>query len=176
MTLRLRYYPDSILKRVALPIEKMNEEVLELAQAMVQVMHRNEGVGLAAPQVGIDKRLLVYDASCVNPEAHPRALINPIVTEISGGLEWGDEGCLSFPGVWGSVRRPRQIHLLAQSLSGEPVDEKITGFEARIILHELDHLDGILFVDRLRWWRRYLALRKYQKPEEGAEPAEGPAL
>lgn len=143
-------YPDPRLRRKNSPIEKFDAELAELARAMFEVMYRTKGVGLAAPQVGINAKLLVY-----NPEGDPskseaeRVLANPKVVWKAKAKEFGEEGCLSFPNIFAPVQRPLAVKVEAQDLQGEPFTLELDGWDARIFQHELDHLDGILFTDRM---------------------------
>ncbi|KAA3609590.1 MAG: peptide deformylase [Planctomycetota bacterium] len=144
-------YPDPRLRRKTAPIENFDQELADIVRAMFEVMYRTKGVGLAAPQVGLSLKLLVY-----NPEGDPakseqeRVLANPRILRRSRNKEFGEEGCLSFPGIFGQVERPLEVTVEAQDLNGEKHQLELKDWDARIFLHELDHLDGILFVDRFQ--------------------------
>ena len=132
-------------------------------------MHDAPGVGLAAPQVGVLQRLLVYDV-----DDDPRVLVNPVLDEFSDETEEADEGCLSVPGVTMPVERPVSVRVRGLDEYGEPVDFRAEGFEARVIQHENDHLDGVLIVDRTSRSARAAALRAMRENEAGGvEPAGG---
>jgi peptide deformylase len=127
---------------------------------MFETMYGAEGIGLAAPQVGVSKRLFVMDVG--NPETQPRAVVNPVIVERSGS-ERGDEGCLSLPGLFGAVDRSLAIVMEGQDLDGEPIRIEASDLLSRCIQHELDHVDGILFIDRLSPIKRKLLLNKWKK-------------
>lgn len=143
-------YPDPRLRRRNEPVERFDAELERLAAAMFEAMYRTKGVGLAAPQVGVNLRLLVY-----NPHGDParkdaeQVLCNPRVLTRVKEREWGEEGCLSFPSIYAKIERPNGIRLEAQDLKGQPFTLELAGWDARIFQHELDHLDAILFIDRM---------------------------
>ena len=143
-------YPDPRLRRPCEPVEAFDEELASTVRKMFEVMYLTEGVGLAAPQVGISRRLLVYnpEGDAEKPEGEI-VLANPRILSKAKETEFGEEGCLSFPGIYASVDRARKVALEAQDLQGRPITLEIEGWNARIFLHEFDHLDGILFVDRM---------------------------
>lgn len=137
-------YPDDPLTKKARKIEVFGPELPQLVDDMIDTMHAFQGVGLAAPQVGIARRLFVL----CEPEREPICLVNPEITA-SDGSEKGEEGCLSLPRMYAQVPRATHIQVRAQDAQGKPMEFEATDFLARIIQHELDHLDGILFPDRL---------------------------
>jgi len=143
-TLNLVYYPDDPLTQTAEPVESFTAELATLAENMLETMHAYDGVGLAGPQVGIAKRLFVLQ----EPEGLEMCLVNPMVTEHSGE-EAGEEGCLSMPTIYAMVTRPTHVRVQAQDIEGNALDFEADGFLARIIQHEYDHLEGILFPERL---------------------------
>jgi peptide deformylase len=116
----------------------------ELADDLTVLMERHDGIGLAAPQVGISKRVIAVTLGW-----RTRCLVNPTITWKSQQTELGEEGCLSFPGLFGMVERPREVHVEALDTSGKPVQLKLKGLDARVVQHEMDHLDGVLLPDRL---------------------------
>ncbi|HKD99558.1 MAG TPA: peptide deformylase [Planctomycetota bacterium] len=139
-------YPDPILRRTAAAVERFDDELRSTAAAMHETMARAKGVGLAAPQVGLGIRLLV-----VNPTGKPEnalTLVNPVIRSKRGEVV-GEEGCLSFPNIWAEVSRAGSIVVEAQDETGRPLRLELDGFAARIVQHEHDHLEGILFVDRM---------------------------
>lgn len=137
-------YPNSVLREKAVPVKKITPQVLRLLDDMAETMYNAEGVGLAAPQVGIGKRLVVID---VQDEHGLLKLINPEI--IAGeGREKAVEGCLSFPKLAGEVERDSQVTVRALTPEGGEVELCATGLLARALQHEIDHLDGVLFVDR----------------------------
>ena len=161
-------YPDPVLREKCPPVERFDDELRRLAADMVETMYAAPGVGLAAPQVGETRRLAVVDVSVGEEEGALHVLVNPEVVEREGrGVEV--EGCLSIPSLTEKVVRDERIVVRAQDLEGEPFELAAEGWLARAILHEIDHLDGVLFVDRLRGLRREKAkrfLRKMRKERE----------
>jgi peptide deformylase len=146
-------YPHPALRAVNEEIseeELKSQEISKLAKDMLKVMYAAEGVGLAAPQVGVNKRLMVYNASGDSKKwLEETILVNPKIVEYSEAKDIATEGCLSFPDMQGDVSRSKWIKVHAVNLQGRPVKKKFTGWEARIFQHEYDHLDGVVYVDRL---------------------------
>ncbi|GAB4140385.1 MAG: peptide deformylase [Planctomycetota bacterium] len=142
-------YPDPALRRGGEEVKEFGESLRTLAAGMLEAMYAQGGVGLAAPQVAVPKKLLV-----LNPKGSKEdrtgemVLVNPRIRRRKG-YEWGDEGCLSFPGIQAEVERSQKITVEYRDLSGEPVELRAEGWLARIVQHEMDHLEGVLFVDRL---------------------------
>jgi len=141
-------YPDPFLLKKAAPVSRVDDKVRELIRDMFETMRAASGVGLAAPQVGVGKRVIILDISPVEKEVAPLALVNPEIVE-SKGLTEGTEGCLSLPGVEGMVPRAEFVLVKGQDEQGRPVQLPAHGFLARALQHEIDHLDGILFIDRI---------------------------
>lgn len=141
-------YPDPFLKRKALPVSRVDDRIRELVGDMFETMRAASGVGLAAPQIGVGRRVIVVDVSPVEPENPPLAIVNPEIVERSGSEECV-EGCLSVPGVEGTVPRSESVTVRGQDGEGGPVRIRATGLLARALQHEIDHLDGILFIDRI---------------------------
>ena len=160
--LELAAYGAKVLRQKAEPIGEIGSEIRALGEEMFQAMYKEGGVGLAAPQVGISKRILVLDGTAVDPAIRPMALLTP---EISGrqGETVGREGCLSLPGIEVDVKRAEKIHVKAKNLEGKTVEFDAKGFFARIIQHETDHLNGILIIDYLNPMERILAIWKLRK-------------
>ena len=176
-TLSVVIYGDPVLQTRAKDIAKVTAKHQELAQQMLELMYASHGVGLAAPQVGISERIIVLDGSCVAPTATPKALVNPEILERSG-RHVAVEGCLSLPGLEGEVPRAWKIRVRAVAVGKGPVEFYTEGFEARIIQHEVDHLDGILFIDRLPWLKRRslkLMLRQLKRHDAPASTSAEPA-
>jgi len=163
MRLSILQYGDAILRVKGVRVDKIDDRVRELAQNMIETMHAANGVGLAAQQVGEAIQLTVLDVSQVedrpttmklngNPidskAAMPLVLVNPEI-DLGDETEMGTEGCLSFPEITGEIDRAKSISVRAQNLDGEPIEIETTGFLARAIQHEVDHLNGILFIDRM---------------------------
>lgn len=133
----------AVLRSNARPVQKINQAIVALLDDMADTMYEYSGVGLAAPQIGIAKRLIVLDPG----DDRLMKLINPRCIEVEGE-ENGVEGCLSIPGIYGEVPRASRVMVEALDPGGKPLRLKATGFFARILQHEIDHLDGILFLDR----------------------------
>jgi len=140
-------YPDPVLRKPAEAITAFDQDLADTIAAMFERMRESQGVGLAAPQVGLKRRILV-----LNPTGKPEddlALINPEILKLSGPRTTMDEGCLSFPGIYGQVTRPDRARVRAQTPDGESFEADYEGFVSRIIQHELDHLEGVLLIDRM---------------------------
>ncbi len=143
---KIRVQGDSVLGKVAKEITEVTDRTRTLAEDMLDTMYEAEGVGLAAPQIGILKRIVVID---ISPEQDsPMVLINPVILE-SSGSQTGYEGCLSVPGKSGVVTRPDYVKVKAQNLDMEEIVFEATEFLARAVCHELDHLDGHLYVEKV---------------------------
>jgi len=155
----VRQYPDPVLRNAAGPVAEVDDDVRRLVDRMLGIMESAHGVGLAAPQIGVARRVLVYRARDED-EAH--VLINPELVELSDETEIGTEGCLSLLGgeLQVPVERHLRVRVAAKDTSGEAVDVDAEGFEARVIQHEIDHLDGVLIFDRAADEDRREALRE----------------
>jgi len=146
--LSLRIYPDPILKEVCTPFKTpLPDNIAEIAERMLDIMYDHEGIGLAAPQAGLNKRIIVYDLS--GDGAEPNALVNPEIIEFDKSSEEGEEGCLSFPDIRAPVDRPKKIKLKALELNGDEIEFECSELAAIMFQHEIDHLNGISFVERL---------------------------
>ena len=161
--LGLRRYGDPILRQVAAPVAEVTPEIKALIADMIETMWHQVGIGLAAPQIGISHRIFVMDGG---RGSSPRALVNPIVTERSGVVR-EEEGCLSLPGIFAEVERATRLRVEGLDGEGRPVAFEAQGLQAKIVQHELDHLDGVLFIDRLPPVTRDRIKKKIQK--EGLE-------
>jgi peptide deformylase len=155
--LRVRIYPDPALKVPARPVDRFGEELSRFVEKMRLAMALREGVGLAAPQVGIPWRLAI-----VSHENAFYALANPRLLEQEGEQD-GEEGCLSFPGIYAPVRRPARVRVAAQDPEGRDRVYEVDGFLARAFLHEMDHLEGRLFIDLLSPLKRGMIRKKMSK-------------
>ncbi len=142
---QIRQYPDPALRLRANDVQQFDEALERLAERMIGLMHDARGVGLAATQVGVLQRLFVYQA---NDEDEARALVNPRITERSSETEIADEGCLSLQGVLVPVERSVAVTLEGQDLSAKPLRLELEEMAARVVQHELDHLDGVLITER----------------------------
>ena len=152
--LLVRKYDDPVLRKQALPIEAITPEIEKLGKDMVETMILHKGVGLAGPQVGALLRIFVIQDEQVNALGEwvvspPEIIINPTLSKPSAEKETMQEGCLSLPGLHVDVVRPKSIHIRYQNLKGEWIDEVATDFRARVMMHENDHLNGVLTVDRM---------------------------
>lgn len=155
-TYQVRLFGDPVLRSRADEIVDIDSRVVAMAEQMLPAMRAAEGIGLAAPQVGIAKRLFVYDLG-----DGPKTLINPVIVESDG--EWNySEGCLSFPGFAFDIVRPKTVHIVAVDLDGNDVSIEADELEARLFQHELDHLDGVMLIDLLERQERRDALRAWR--------------
>lgn len=147
MELDIVLYPDPVLRKVAKPVDEIDDEVRDRARRMIELMHREKGVGLAAPQVAWSARLFV-----MNPSGKPeeeRVFVNPVIVTRSKETERSNEGCLSIPEVNGKIERAVSIRIEGYDLDGNEVALDLADFPARVCQHEVDHLDGVLIIDRM---------------------------
>jgi peptide deformylase len=171
--LPIRVVPDPVLRRPGAAVEVFDQDLKRLAQNMVETMYAAPGVGLAAPQVGVSRRLAVVDVSVGEQEGALHVLVNPQIVE-QEGLVTDIEGCLSIPEITERVDRPERIRVRAQDLDGHPFELEAREWLARAICHEVDHLDGILFIQRLHGLRRQRVERRLRKLlQDSAVPAGG---
>jgi peptide deformylase len=147
--LDIHYLGDRVLRQPAKRIAKVDEEIRQLITQMLQTMYSADGIGLAAPQVGIHKQLIVIDCEPDNPAVPPLVLINPKIESYGKKVCKDQEGCLSIPGVYLDVERPEEISVSYKDEFGRPRTLKASDLLARAIQHEMDHLNGVLFVDRV---------------------------
>jgi peptide deformylase len=165
MTLRpILIHPDPRLKKVAEPVSEITDDLRRLADDMLQTMYDAPGIGLAAPQVGVLKRMLVMD--CVKEDGaapRPMVLLNPHVTWSSEDRSIYEEGCLSIPEQYAEVERPAEVEVAWMDLDGKPQSDRFAGLWATCVQHEIDHLNGILFIDYLRPLKRQMITRKMIK-------------
>jgi len=152
-------YGDPVLEAKAEPVAEFDEALASFCAEMFVTLKRERGVGLAAPQVGISKRIFVTDAD----DDKPRVFINPEILMTSPELVEYEEGCLSFPGIYFMVKRAAALRIQAFNEKGRPFTLEADGMLARVILHEYDHLDGKLFVDRVSPFRKQRALLHYSR-------------
>ena len=148
--LEIHYIGDRALRSPAKRITKVDDSVRRLVREMLQTMYSSDGIGLAAPQVAVGKQLIVIDCDPENATNPPLVLINPKITKYSSDLCTGEEGCLSIPGVYLDVVRPKTVQVTFKDENGRPRKLKAKGLLARAIQHEMDHLTGVLFVDRVK--------------------------
>lgn len=156
-------YPDPVLRMQAERIEEIDEEIRNLAEDMSEVMYNDDGVGLAANQVGVTKRIIVFDAG----EGF-HCLVNPEITPLDDEIETREEGCLSLPGIQVNVDRYERIQVDAVDLEGKPVSDTLEGLAARAVQHEVDHLNGIMIIDHASSLQRKMMRAKLRKLEKEA--------
>ena len=161
--LEVRLFGAKVLRREAAPVEEVTEETRRLVRDMFDTMYDAEGIGLAAPQVGVSERILVVDVTEDDDSRHVHALVNPAITWSSADTAKSGEGCLSIPGIEETVTRPARVVVEAQSLDGDPVRIEADGMLARALQHEIDHLNGVLFIDRVSPLKRGILIRKWRK-------------
>ena len=157
---------DPVLRAKAEPVGGVDDAVRELVQDMFETMYDADGVGLAANQVGVKRRVIVVDPR--DPEVEPFALIDPEVVSEGSEPERAEEGCLSLPGLREIVERPATAVVAGLDPDGHQVRIEADGLLARVLLHEVDHLDGILFIDRVSPLKRKMLLKKWKKQREEA--------
>ncbi len=166
--LNIRRFDDRVLTKKATPIreDEFNEDLEELVSSMVETMYYNKGVGLAGPQIGFLRRILVADTGYLGSNKYGSgwiAMINPEILELSDTLLTAEEGCLSFPSFAQKVERAESVRVKFSSPSGESKEQQFDGFQARIILHEIDHLNGITLLSRAGRMKRSSYLKKINK-------------
>lgn len=152
--LEIKKYPHPILREKCRKVEKITPEIRELIKKMIETMKKNNGMGLAAPQVGVAQRIIV-----VATEKEAKGFINPRILKKSKEKVVITEGCLSFPNLFLKIKRPREIEIEALDNNGRKI--KVGGLLARVLQHEIDHLDGILFIDRIPFWQRFKIRKNY---------------
>jgi len=164
------HYPEPVLLTVGRPVEddEFGEELERLAEDMFETMTHAGGVGLAAPQVGISKRLFVMDVPVGDEQRERHVLVNPEIVRIEGE-QVGEEGCLSFPGLFQVVKREMRVIARARDTKGEEFELDVADLAARCILHETDHCDGIVFLDRMTPLKREMAKRKIKTLQKTGE-------
>lgn len=161
MILEILEYPDPRLRTIARPVEEVNDEIRELVDNMFETMYAAPGIGLAATQVNVHKQVIVIDLS--EEQNEPLVLINPQVEVLDGDYEKMQEGCLSVPGFYEDVSRIEHVRLKALDYHGNPFEKEVTGLLAVCVQHEMDHLNGKLFVDYLSSLKRNRIRKKLEK-------------
>jgi peptide deformylase len=167
--LALVHYPNEVLRTRAEEITNLDGSLAEFMDNMAETMYASNGVGLAAPQVGVSKRIITVDVGADGEQAGPSLylLANPVIVETHGELIYS-EGCLSFPGLTVDVHRYAEVLVRAIDRAGNPIEIEASGLKAVCLQHEIDHLDGITFVDRVNALRRRIALREYGRARSAA--------
>lgn len=158
MIYEIKKYGETVLREIAQEVDKIDDEILEILDNMIETMHSAKGVGLAAPQVGISKRIFVCDQG----DGVVRKVINPVITPLTEKLMDYEEGCLSVPGIYKKVQRPEKIKIEYLNEKGESVTEEVEGFLAIIMQHEYDHLNAVLFVDKVSPMAKRMISKKLQ--------------
>lgn len=161
----LRFFGDPVLRENCREVEEVDDDVRALIDDLTDTMYAEEGIGLAAPQVGVPLRVFVYDVQ--DPEIEPGALVNPRIVEAEGSVR-ESEGCLSIPGLTEIVERSARVVVEGLDREGEPVRIEADGLLSRCLQHERDHLDGVLFVDRVSPLKRKMLLKKWARQDEAA--------
>jgi peptide deformylase len=174
--LELIHYPHPTLRFASKPLARVDDQLRQMIDEMFEIMYQNRGVGLAANQVNLPLRLFVANPSGEKDSGQELVFLNPVIQKATGSIE-AEEGCLSLPGLHATVKRNKAVQVNAYSMDGKEINLKVEGFLSRIIQHEVDHLDGVLFIDRMfdqsaqlteeiaRFETRYVRLR-----EEGKIP------
>jgi peptide deformylase len=162
---RILTVPDPVLKQRSQPVEAVDDGVRALMDDMLETMYAAPGIGLAAIQIGVPKRVIVMDLAREGEEPQPRYFVNPEIVEANDELLPYEEGCLSVPDIYDEVERPSRVRIRYLNYRGEPVEEVAEGLYAVCIQHELDHLNGVLFIDHLSRLKRQRAIQKVKKAE-----------
>ena len=162
MLRKVRTYPDPVLAAKAAPVTEITDEIRTLAADMIETMYADKGIGLAAPQIGESIRLITVDLSGPDKREDPQVFVNPVLTNLEGEVE-SEEGCLSEVGYRTTVTRAERLHLSATDLDGNPVEMDADDLMAICLQHEVDHLNGVLFIDKISKLKRTLYERKLKK-------------
>jgi len=156
-------YPEKRLRNKAAPVEVVDDEIKTIIADMAETMYSAPGMGLAAIQVGINKRIIIYDISGTEDEPKLEVLVNPVIVESDGSQLSESEGCLSVPDYRADVKRFEWVKVEALDRNGEPVEIETDGIHAIVLQHEIDHLDGVLFIDRISALKREMYKRRVKK-------------
>jgi peptide deformylase len=155
--------PDPLLRQVSQPVERVDSELTQLVDDMLETMYEAPGIGLAAVQVGVPRRLLVIDLAKEGEEPAPLVFINPKVIRSSGERSTYEEGCLSIPDYYAEVERPASITVTSLDRTGKEVTTEADGLLATCLQHEIDHLDGVLFIDHISRLKREMVIKRFTK-------------
>ncbi len=166
MEMKLRFYGDPVLREKAEKVKKFDEELLKIIEEMATIMYKEDGAGLAGPQVGLKKQIFIEDDGSGTGW---KAFINPEIEYFSDEKDVAEEGCLSIPDIFENVERSKSIKLTYQTADGTLHEEEISGYLARIIQHETDHLNGILFIDHISKIKKRLLKKKLDIIKEKAK-------
>jgi peptide deformylase len=162
---------SEVLRKEAAEIAEVDDDLRRLIKDMFETMYDAEGIGLAGPQVGVSRRVIVVDVQ--DDEVEPFALVNPRIVESGAKTEKAEEGCLSMPGLAAAVQRPDRVVVEGLNEEGEPVRVEAEGLLGRCLQHEIDHLDGVLFIDRVSPLTRNMLLKKWKKGQASMSKARG---
>ncbi len=163
---RIRTYPDEFLRKPTKPVENIDDSIQEIIDRMAATMYAAPGTGLAAIQVGIGKSIIIYDISPSEEERSLQVLVNPRIVEQEGRITFENEGCLSVPDYRSNVKRYESVVVEAMDRNEKPVKIETEGFHAVVLQHEIDHLNGILFVDRLSLLKREMFKKRWKKQQK----------
>jgi peptide deformylase len=166
--LPIRIYGDEILRRKSDKVENIKGDLIDFLDSLVITMRHAEGLGLAANQLGLTKRIFVMDMSHIDVVKEPIVIINPEIVDFSGSFS-GEEGCLSLPGLFQEIVRPEKVTITGLDRDGKEIILEEKGLVARVLLHEIDHLDGKLFIDHLSNAQRGLLKGKLKKIKAGGQ-------
>ena len=158
--------PDPVLKQVSKPVDAVTDETRALMDDMLETMYAAPGIGLAAVQIGVPLRVIVMDLAREDEPKAPRYFVNPEILELDGEKQPYEEGCLSVPDYFDEVERPKRVRLRYLNYKGEPIEEWAEGMYAVCIQHEMDHLQGTLFIDHLSRLKRTYAINKVKKAKK----------
>jgi peptide deformylase len=162
---RILTVPDPVLKRTSLPVAAVDDDLRALMDDMLETMYAAPGIGLAAIQIGVPKRVIVMDLAREGEAPQPRYIVNPELVEANEELLPYEEGCLSVPDIYDEVERPSRVRVRYLNYQGEQIEEEAEGLYAVCIQHEMDHLNGVLFIDHLSRLKRQRAIQKVKKAE-----------
>jgi len=161
--------PNKILRKISLPVDVVNQDLQRLMNDMLETMYAAPGIGLAAIQVGVPQRVIVLDLAPKNEPKNPMYFVNPEIINKSSNNSIYEEGCLSVPGQFAEIERPDKCHIKYLDYYGEPKELKAEGMLATCIQHEIDHLEGILFIDYLSKLKKSMIVRKLSKHKKQIE-------
>lgn len=158
-------YGDQVLRKIAEPVDKINDEIKKIVNDMLESMYKYEGIGIAAPQIGISKQIIAIDINPSDPESKPMVLFNPKIVEKQGEVS-AEEGCLSIPDIRGDVKRAEKVIVEAMDIDGNQIRIEATDLLSRVLQHEIDHLNGKLIIDHLSRIKQQLIKKQLQKIKE----------
>ena len=160
--------PDRILRKRAKPVERVDAELRKLADDMLATMYDAPGIGLAAPQIGVSRRLIVMDPAKDEGPKTPLVMVNPEILERSDAMRIHEEGCLSIPDFTAEVERPERARVAYLDIKGEPWEVEVEGIWSTLVQHEIDHLNGVLFIDYLSRLKRDMVVKRFAKSKRTA--------